>query len=412
MSKKQEGLGKAYWKYWTASSLSMAASNILQYILSLYVLEITGSGTLFASMLSVIIFPRLFLTPIAGVIADRKKKTSLMSLTLLFEAVVLGIYFIIGLQTDITVLLIFVLVVLLEIGEIFYGGASAAIIPELVEEERIPDAVSMSKVDDGIVVVISPMVAALIYENVELHCALLLVAVLNLVACVLQKMIKMKDNTTGEKKKQKRKSIWEDFKEGIVVIKQDQFLRVFIKVLPVVNAFFGATFSVCVMYLLREEYQLDAYAYGIYCTVTATMSLIVPLFAVKVVNKYSSQKIFSMATLLIGIEIAGIGMLAFAGATGILPVMMTVVLITILDCMTIAEAIPMQMASSVLLQTGVSKELLGRVSSAIRMVSTASIALGEILFGVLVDVTAVWLPILIASIMIMVASLKYHKSLK
>ena len=47
-----------YWLYWVASAVSMAASNILQYILSLYVLEITGSATLFASMLSIIILHR------------------------------------------------------------------------------------------------------------------------------------------------------------------------------------------------------------------------------------------------------------------------------------------------------------------------------------------------------------------
>ena len=34
-----------YWLYWIASAVSMAASNILQYILSLYVLEITGSAS-------------------------------------------------------------------------------------------------------------------------------------------------------------------------------------------------------------------------------------------------------------------------------------------------------------------------------------------------------------------------------
>ena len=69
-----KGLNKDYWLFWFASSLGMGASNILQYVLSLYVLDITGSATLFASMLSIIIFPRILLTPFAGVLADRVKK--------------------------------------------------------------------------------------------------------------------------------------------------------------------------------------------------------------------------------------------------------------------------------------------------------------------------------------------------
>ena len=81
----------------------------------------------------------------------------------------------------------------------------------------------------------------------------------------------------------------------------------------------------------------------------------------------------------------------------------------LLDCMTIAEAIPMQMASSVLLQTGVEKELLGRVSSTIRMVSTTGIALGNFLFGALNDLTVVWLPIFLGAAGVACASVLYRK---
>ena len=55
--KSYKGLGKDYWYFWFASSLGMGASNILQYVLSLYVLDLTGSATLFASMLSIFPMP-------------------------------------------------------------------------------------------------------------------------------------------------------------------------------------------------------------------------------------------------------------------------------------------------------------------------------------------------------------------
>ena len=56
--------------------VSLLGSNILQFALSLYVLAITGSAAIFASILSVSILPRLLLSPIAGVFGDwfdRKK---------------------------------------------------------------------------------------------------------------------------------------------------------------------------------------------------------------------------------------------------------------------------------------------------------------------------------------------------
>ncbi|MGN0350934.1 MAG: MFS transporter [Roseburia sp.] len=402
-------MNKDYWLYWTASSLCMAASNILQYILSLYVLDITGSATLFASMLSIIVIPRLFLTPFAGVIVDRIKKIKLMSNILIFEAVTLIVYFVLGQAVEIGIVLIYLLVIILEMGEVFYSCASSAILPELVSREELKTAIAVSKIDDGIVVVVSPMVAALIYENLNLTMAFGIVAILNLISCILQKCMRPKYRVEKEENVEK-KSFYEEFKEGICCIRQDKFLRVYVKVLPIIDAFFGATFSVSVMYLLRESFQLSTYAYGLYGTVTASMSMIIPFFAVPIVKKYAPQKVFVVASALIAVEIFGIGILAFLGCSGHVPVMTAVIAITILDCLTIAEAIPMQMSASVLLQTGVKQEVLGRVSSTISMATTAGVALGEFVFGILNDITCVWAPIFLGAFGVGIASFLYWRS--
>lgn len=387
----------------------MAASNVLQYILSLYVLELTGSATLFASMLSVIIVPRLFLTPVAGVFADRVRKIRLMSWIVLGEAVILAAYAFFSGQFSLRIGWVYFLVVALEIGEVFYDGSDAAVLPELVPPEQIKNAISISKIDDGIVKVTSPMLAALIYSTVTLPWAFSVVAFLNLAAFFMQRCIRPQYETVKGSAPKKKLALWRDFLQGVGYIRQDGFLRGFIAVLPLVNTFFSATFSVCVMYLLRESYQLSAYAYGLYCTVTSSMSLIVPLLAVPVVKRFPVRQIYAVSTGLIAVEILGIACAAYLGLNGYIPVMASVVVITVLDCTTIAEAIPMQMASSAILQTSVPKELLGRVSSTVKMVSIGSVALGDLLFGALNDLTEVWIPILLASLGLACASLLYRK---
>lgn len=406
-----KGLDKNYWRYWIASAASQSASNVLQYVVSLYVLEITGSATLFASMLSIIIFPRLALTPISGVIADRVKKIRLMSWIVLGEAIALGFYCVLAQMCSVNVFMIFILVILLEVGEVFYAGPAAAIIPELVEESKLKDAIVISKVDDGIVVVAAPMIAAFLYENLSLSWAFGVVCILNFMAFLLQRRIQPKYEVKQEKAK-KKSSYIADFREGIKVIQNDGFLRNFMKVLPVVNAFFGATFSVSIMYLLREVYGLSAYMYGLYCTITASMSMVSPLIVAPFVKKYPASKVFATVTMLIAIEIAGIGVFAFCGVNGVMPVLVSVIGITFLDCLTILAAIPMQMSGSILLQTNIKKELLGRVSSVIQMVSIAAVAAGEMLFGCLNDVINVWIPILIGAVGVGVASVLYRITLK
>ena len=406
--KSYQGLDKDYWLFWFASSLGMGASNILQYVLSLYVLDLTGSATLFASMLSIIIIPRLLLTPLAGVLADRVKKSRLMAFILLGEAVVLGVYYVIGQAVIIGIVLIYILVVVLEAGEIFYGGCESAILPELVPQERLKDAISVSKVDDGIVMVASPLIAALIYDNMSIASAFAVIALINFFSFVLQALIRPKYEAE-HKEGVGRTSVWRDFKEGLKCINKDSFLRGFIKVMPLVNAFFGATFSVSVAFLLRQTYGVEAWIYSLYCSVTAATSMVVPLFAVPIVKKYKAGKLFFIATLTIAFGILMIGIWAICGIYQVIPVAISVVLITLFDCLTIAAAIPMQMTSSIMLQTGVEKSILGRVSATIRMVSIASSAAGEMLFGVLNDATCVWFPIFLGALGVAAASLLYKR---
>ena len=403
-----KGLNRDYWLFWFASSLGMGASNILQYVLSLYVLDVTGSATLFASMLSIIIFPRILLTPLAGVLADRARKSRVMSLILLGEALVLGVYCLLGRSVTIGIALVYLLVVVLEVGEIFYGGCEAAILPELVTPEKLKDAISVSKVDDGIVQVAAPLAAALIYDHLSIAAAFGVIAGLNFLSFVLQAMIRPQYEAKHARGTQSS-SIWNDFKDGIRCIRRNTFLRGFIKVMPLANAFFGATFSVSVAYLLRKTYAVDAWVYSAYCSVTAAVSMVVPLIAVPLVRKHPANKLFFAATLTIAAGIFLIGICAVCGIYQILSTAASVVLITILDCVTIAAAIPMQMTSSVMLQTGVEKSVLGRVSATLRMVGIASGAAGEMLFGLLNDAAWVWLPIFLGSIGVASASLLFRR---
>lgn len=142
---------------------------------------------------------------------------------------------------------------------------------------------------------------------------------------------------------------------------------------------------------------------------TSAVSMIVPLFAVPLVRKYPPNKLFFAATMTISCAILLIGFCAVCGVCQIMPVMISVVLITILDCVTIAAAIPMQMTSSVMLQTGVEKSILGRVSATLRMISIVSVAAGEMLFGTLNDATWVWLPIFLGSVGVAAASLMFRR---
>ena len=331
-----------------------------------------------------------------------------MSLILLGEAATLGIYFLLGQFVSIGILLIYILVIILEAGEIFYGGCEAAILPELVPSEKLKDAIAISKVDDGVVQVAAPLAAALIYDHLSIAAAFAVIGGLNLLSFVLQSLIRPKYEVS-HKEEIKKSSVWNDFKDGVGCIRKNPFLRGFIKVMPLANAFFGATFSVSVAYLLRQTFAVETWVYSTYCSITAAVSMVVPLIAVPIVKKFKPNKLFFIATLSIAGGILLIGVTAVCGIYELIPVAVSIVLITVFDCMTIAAAIPMQMTASIMLQTGVEKNILGRVSATLRMVSIASGALGEMVFGVLNDATWVWLPIFLGAAGVALAAMLFRR---
>ena len=109
-------------------AVSLLGSDMQQFALSLYVLSITGSATIFASMLAISILPRLILSPIAGVFGDWfDRKRSIVTMDMVNSMLIgsYAVYF--YLSGELSIFSIYLLVILLEITEIFFGAAMAAV---------------------------------------------------------------------------------------------------------------------------------------------------------------------------------------------------------------------------------------------------------------------------------------------
>src|SRR5699024_3124133 len=115
--------------------VSLVGSNMLQFALSLYVLDLTGSATVFASILSIIIIPRLIFSPFAGVFGDWFDRKKVIVVLDMLNAIIIGVYAAIFIYNDgITIPLIYILVIFLEIIEIFFHSSMAAVIPSIKEK--------------------------------------------------------------------------------------------------------------------------------------------------------------------------------------------------------------------------------------------------------------------------------------
>ena len=125
-------------------AVSLLGSDMQQFALSLYVLSVTGSATIFGSMLAISILPRILLSPVAGVFGDWfDRKRSIVTMDLI-NGILIGSYAVYySMNGSLSITSIYLLVILLEITEIFFGAAMSAVLPSIVEKEDLFEANSL-----------------------------------------------------------------------------------------------------------------------------------------------------------------------------------------------------------------------------------------------------------------------------
>ena len=71
--------------------ISLFGSSIQRFALSLYLLDLTGSASVFASILAISMIPVVLVSPVAGILADRGNKKHLMIGLDVISAILLAI---------------------------------------------------------------------------------------------------------------------------------------------------------------------------------------------------------------------------------------------------------------------------------------------------------------------------------
>ena len=133
--------------------ISLFGNAILRFSLSLYVLQVTGSASIFATILAVSILPTILLSPFGGILADRVNRRSIMlSLDFLTSFLIFG--FSMVSTRGFSIVLVAILMISLSIIQAFYQPSVQASIPLLVSENQLMQA-------NGIVVQINALATLL-----------------------------------------------------------------------------------------------------------------------------------------------------------------------------------------------------------------------------------------------------------
>ncbi|MDW7663086.1 MAG: MFS transporter [Bacillota bacterium] len=389
---------------------SILGSNMQQFALSLYVLAITGSATIFASMLAISILPRIFLSPVAGVFGDWfDRKKMIVRLDLLNGFLIGGYAIYFYLNNGLSLFSIYVLVIVLEIIEIFFGSAMIAVIPSIVEKERLFDANSVRSVVSSTANIISPMLASALYAFFGLQIMLIVNAISFILSAILEMSIDIPKNNK-EPEKIDLHNFKRDFIEGLGILKRYKILLNIIAFGVFLNFSLGPLMSVGIIFVIIDVLGGTEIQYGVVSTIFAASMLISPMVLGKQAKKIEIGRLLIMTFFLISILVL---VLAFFSSNGFIQNFATntipMVLITSMLFLIGLFVTIVNIALGTMFQTIVPGEFMGRVGSVMELGLIATIPIGQILFGIGIDLFSAGITFAIVGIIVLGATIYFRK---
>ena len=383
---------KNYMLYWFATAFSMAASNVLQFVLSLYVLDITGSAVAFSSILSIIIIPRLLLSPAGGYIGDRFQRIKSMIVINTFTALVILIYALFTFKFTIRSLFpLYLLVILLEIFEVLYNGTAAGLIKRLVGEDLLSQASAFATIDDGIVGLCAPIMAGFIYYFLALNGGFWLAFILMSISVILKMNIHMQEDRSIKMSEEDiKKGIIGSFFSSLKIILQHKPIWKMLLLFPVINFFLVSLFSVTNMYVLRNILKVSPAEIGFFEAVISIVSTSVPVLLIGIIKKMNPVKYFVLilGVMFLSLALASIVLMYISRRK--LNVWFVMNVILTLTCILVITVITINIMNSVIFQVIIPDSFIGRFYSVMRMVSTISVPIGQVFYGFLSDYTPLY----------------------
>lgn len=368
------------------NAVSMIGSNMQQFALSLYVLAITQSATLFASMVAIAILPRLLLSPIAGVFGDWfDRQRSIVTLNLANGTLVAAfgaIYYFTG---SLSIPLVYLMIILMEIVEIFYGTAMAAVTPSLVEKDLLFDANTLKSIINALGGMISPLIAAMLFGAFGLL-PIMIFNALSFFLCGINQMTLKIPKTNKAPTSFNVSNFFKDFKEGLSIIKKHKVVQVIIGLGMVLNFALSPIFSVGLTLLVMKTLKANELQYGLITTLASLSMLMGPMFLAPLAKKANVGRLTVSTFIFVAFSIGAIGVVPLLWATGMFASNWIPLGILIAIVFVVSMVVGLcNIAIGTLFDSLVPKEFMGRTASVMNMGLTVAIPLGQMGIGFAFD---------------------------
>ncbi len=362
----------------TSQTISLFGSLLVQYAINWYITLTTGSAVMMTISIICGFLPAFFLSPFAGVWADRYNRKTLIILSdslIAISTLFVAILFLLGYDS---LSLLFVISAIRSLGAGIQTPAVGAFIPQIVPEDKLTKVNATNTSIQSMMMILAPMLGGALLGIASIKVIFFIDVITALVAVLtlssfLHVPLHSKAITT------EKTNYFTDLKEGFRYINSHSFVKAYFMFATVFHILVAPSAFLTPLQVTRsfgtDVWRLSAietfFAGGM--LVGGVLMLSWGGFKNKVFTMVSANIAIGLFTMALGMtSIFGV-YLVFMGIIGVsIPVFNT--------------------PATVLLQEKVEPDYLGRVFGVLGMISSIMMPAGMIIFGPLADIIKIeWL---------------------
>jgi MFS family permease len=377
---------------WAGQIVSQIGDKFYAIALAWWILEKTNSPSMMGTFLIAAVLPSLLFGPIAGGLIDRwNRKAILIVADLLRGAIVVAVTLLSWLGI-LEVWHVFAAAIGISLGTAFFDPTVKAVIPQLVEEEKLPHANALSQLIVGITTIIGPVLGATFVAFFGFTLVFLINSISYIISACFEGVMVIA-RTAGSARTSKVAS---DIKEGLVFIKSNRQVSTVLVAIGIGHFFIGSL--MVIMPFLAKQLSGSGVRNLGYLETMIGVGVFFASVLIKTRKKaISGERLLFSAMATVGLWLSLIGVVKLAGILWIVPFLAIAFLIGA----SIAMAAVFWQS---LLQVNVKNEMAGRVFSIAGTLGNASFPVAYGLFGVLLAYYPIPSVLLVSGICLIAAS--------
>jgi MFS family permease len=376
--------------YWIGHLISIAGSQMQLWSIYWHLRTLSDQPVIISGIGLARFLPIIFLSLIAGVVADRydrRKLTILTQLALGMVATVLGIM---TFRENVTIWLIFGLMIVQSIAVAFDVPARQALIPSLVPREDLPSAYSLNSIASKVGGILGPGISGIVIAYLGLEWAYWINAI-SYIAVIIALLAMGNISSVKQVRTYSLQTTFGDIKAGISFIKNSPVI-----LSAMILDFFGTFFSsanTLLPFVARDILHVGPIQYGWLSASQSIGTLMIGIYVSQKRNLYKQGM-----TIAISIILFGLATILFGLSTSFWLTMAALILIGVFDGLS-------SIIRNILRQVLTPDEMRGRMMSITQIFFKGGPQLGEVESGIIAQLFSPPVAIITGGIGCVIASL-------